>query len=341
MENLLQLENVEVRFWVRKGLFRSLPVRAVDGVTLGVATGETVAVVGESGSGKTTLGRASLRLVKPTAGRVIFDGTDITDIKEERLKGFRRRAQAVFQDPYSSIDPFMNVHQTVEEPLLIHRIGGAAERRELVAQALRDVKLTPVEDFEAKFPHMLSGGQRQRVGIARALVLRPDYIVADEAVSMIDASSRAEILALLRELQDRYQLTFLYITHDIATARHFAHRIAVMYLGSIVELGSAEAVIQNPQHPYTQALLQAVPEPDPANRLRERPVIPGEPPSPLAMPPGCQFHPRCPYAILGTCDVARPPLLESQKGHRVACHLYTEDAEGRKASALAKLHRAV
>ena len=320
MSDLMTLEDVRMYFRVRKGLFGSAIVRAVDGVSLSLRKGETVAVVGESGCGKTTLGRVSLRLLRPTAGRVIFEGRDITYQEESELIWFRRRAQAIFQDPYSSIDPFMNVYQIVEEPLLIHKVGDRGERRELVYKALEDVRLTPVEEIVTKHPHMLSGGQRQRVGIARALILRPDYMVADEPVSMIDASSRAEILYLLRDLQERYGITFLYITHDIATAKHFSDRIAVMYLGRVVELAPSDEVIGEPLHPYTRALMEAVPEPDPANRLREGPVIPGEPPSPIDMPPGCRFHQRCPLAT-ERCKVEEPSLAELKKGHEVACYL--------------------
>lgn len=319
MPPLVLLEDVKIQFAARRSLFRSDLVRAVDGVSLALEPGETLSLVGESGSGKTTLGRASLRLVPIAAGRLVFDGRDLGGDRESRLLWFRRRAQAVFQDPYSSLDPFMSVQQILEEPLAVHGLG---ERRERVAEVLEDVRLTPVEEFSEKYPHMLSGGQRQRVGIARALILRPDYIVADEPVSMIDASSRVEILELLRELQARYRIAFLYVTHDIATARYFSDRMAVMYLGRIVEQATPEAVLDDPLHPYTQALIAAVPEADPANRLRERDVVPGEPPSPVHVPPGCRFHPRCPRFMPGVCDVTEPELAEARPGRLVACHLY-------------------
>ncbi len=321
MTDLLRLQDIKVYFRSRAGLFKTVEVKAVDGVSLSLGRGETLALVGESGCGKTTLARTSLRLIKPTSGRIIFDGTDITHLPESELKWFRRKAQAIFQDPYSSIDPFMTVKQILEEPLILHKIGSREERMEMIARALEDVKLTPVEEFMGKYPHMLSGGQRQRVVIARALILRPEYIAADEPVSMIDASSRAEILYLMKELQERYGVGFLYITHDIATARHFSDRIAVMYLGKIVEMAEPRELIENPLHPYTQALIEAVPEPDPNNRFRERKVIPGEPPSPINPPPGCKFHPRCPY-VMDRCRTEEPQLQEIKKGHLVACHLY-------------------
>ena len=330
MSELLTLEGIEMEFRARTRFLRTVPVRALSGISLTLARGETVAVVGESGSGKTTLGRVCLRLLKPTAGRVALDGEDITRLGESQLQPFRRRAQGIFQDPFSSLDPFMNVAQIVEEPLLIHHQKNGTGRRERVHLALEEVNLRPTEEFAAKYPHMLSGGQRQRVAIARALVLQPELVVADEPVSMIDASSRAEILYLLRELQERHGTAFLYITHDIATARHFSHRVAVMYLGRIVELGPTQEVIENPLHPYTQALLEAVPEPDPANRFRQRGAVTGEPASPVSPPSGCHFHPRCPYFIADRCDIARPELVQVKPGHLVECHLWPEpnaDAE--------------
>lgn len=323
--DLVHLDNVKVHFRVRKGFFNTEVVRAVDGIDLRLGPGEVVAVVGESGSGKTTLGRVSLGLVAPTAGRVLFDNRDITTLPVRGRKAFRRRAQAIFQDPFASIDPYMTIYDSVVEPLVIHAIGSEDEQRQRVYQALRDVRLTPAPEMAEKYPHLLSGGQRQRVGIARALILQPDYIVADEPVSMVDASSRAELLALLRNLRDRFQIAFLYITHDIATARHFAPRIVVMYLGRIVESGPVADVIDNPLHPYTQALIAAVPEPDPTNRLHERPSLPGEPPSPIHVPAGCSFHPRCPEYMPGVCELASPQLSEIEPDHFVACYLHPGD----------------
>ncbi len=326
MPGLVELSDLVVRFHARTGLFRTVAIDAVDGVSLTIEAGETVALVGESGSGKTTLGRASLRLVRPTHGSVRFDGRDITSVPERELKSFRRQAQAVFQDPYSSLNPYRTVRETVEEPLAVHGIGTASERTDRARKALEDTQLRPADAFLPMYPHLLSGGQRQRVGIARALVLEPRYVVADEPVSMIDASSRAELLYLLRDLQTTYGIAFLYITHDIASARHFASRIAVMYLGNIVEIGTPEAVVERPMHPYTKALIDAVPEPDPANRLRERAVVPGEVPSAADPPGGCPFHPRCPRFMAGRCELARPALREAEPGHFVACYLYEDEA---------------
>jgi oligopeptide/dipeptide ABC transporter ATP-binding protein len=319
---VLRIEDLSVTFYVRKSLFATRPIRAVSEVSLDLAKGETVAVVGESGSGKTTLGRATLRLTPISAGRIVFEGVDIAELRGSGLLAFRQRAQAIFQDPFSSLSPYMRVGELVEEPLVIHGPAERSERESRVLAALEQVKLSPAAEFADKYPHTLSGGQRQRVSIARAMVLEPDYLVADEPVSMIDASSRAEILYLLAELQERRQLTFLYITHDLASARHFADRIAVMYAGRIVELAPAAQLIEDAKHPYTRALLAAVPEPDPANRLRQRPVVGGEPPDAGDLPPGCAFTPRCPLAIAGTCDRVVPPLIELADGHHVACHLY-------------------
>jgi len=321
MEPIIRLVDVKTYFNVRKGFFKTLPVRAVDGVSMTICRGETVAVVGESGSGKTTLGRTAIKLIEPTAGKIFFKNVDITNIRGD-IKWIRKEAQMIFQDPFSSLNPYMTVMQILEEPLIIHGFKDSSERRETVFKTLVNVRLSPPEEFTSKFPHMLSGGQRQRVCIARALVLNPSFIVADEPVSMIDASSRAEILMLFKELQEKYSIGMMYITHDIATAKYFSHNIAVMYLGRIVEYGSTGEILKNPLHPYTVALVNAIPDPDPENRFRERPTVPGEPPSPINPPTGCRFHPRCPKVINGKCNVDEPTLKEATSKHFVACHLY-------------------
>ena len=313
---LVALDDVSVVFETRQGWLRRGAVRAVDGVSLAVARGETLGVVGESGSGKSTLGRVSLRLLRPTSGRVAFDGRDVTRVPEDELGWLRRRAQIVFQDPFSSLNPYMRVAELVAEPLVIDGVRSRGERRERVQRALEAVELVPAGRVGEKYPTAMSGGQRQRVGIARALVRDPEYIVADEPVSMIDASSRIAILDLLRGLQEGRGVAFLYITHDIASARHFADRIAVMYRGSVVEVGSSVQVIDRPLHPYTRVLIEAVPEPDPGNRFRRRAV--GGSNAPAA---GDPVHPGCPHRD-GTVGSPPPFLLElpDDPGHYVACH---------------------
>ena len=295
-------------------------MRAVRDVSLSLERGEHLAIVGESGSGKTTLGRAALRLLPISTGRVLFDGTDISTLQGKALMAYRKRAQVVFQDPYSSLSPYMRVLDLVAEPLVIHGGTSASEREARVLAALESVRMTPAAELISRYPHTLSGGQRQRVSIARAMILEPDFLVADEPVSMIDASSRAEILSLLRDLQRTRGLTMLSITHDLASARHSADRIAVMYAGRVVEVADPRSLVRDPRHPYTKALLAAVPEPDPANRLMPRAVVGGEPPSPANLPSGCAFRTRCPVAIAGVCEVADPPLVPRAGGGLVACH---------------------
>lgn len=316
--SLIEVQDLKVWFPIRRFLKEPLFVKAVDGVSFNITKGETLAVVGESGSGKTTLGKACLRLIEPTSGRIIYDGKDITHLSNEELRSYRREAQIIYQDPFSSLNPFFTVYRILEEPLIIN--GVEKERNEQVYKALEDVKLTPVEEFVNKYPHMLSGGQRQRVAIARALILRPRFIVADEPVSMLDVSVRVEILYLLKELQNKYGISFLYITHDIATVKYFSDRIAVMYAGKIVEAGNIRAVVAEPVHPYTMALIEAIPDPDPRNRFIERKVIPGEPPNPINVPLGCRFHPRCPYSDGRRCVKEEPELRDFGDGRRVACH---------------------
>ena len=318
----VQLDSLRMWFQVGAGLLRKpVAVKAVDDVSLAMWKGETVAVVGESGSGKTTLGRAILRLLEPTDGRLLYAGMDITHAWQRDLMWLRRKAGIIPQDPYSSVNPTFPIYRILEEPLAVHRLGTPKERMERIHKALENVKLNPPELFQGKFPHQLSGGQRQRVAVARAMILEPDFIVADEPVSMLDASVRISILRLLRQLQREFGITFLYITHDLATARHFSDRVGIMYAGRLVEMGPVGAVLGEPLHPYTQALIEAIPDPDPANRLRDRPALPGEPPLLTSPPPGCRFHPRCPIAKAGLCDVEDPQLRELRPGHFVACHL--------------------
>ena len=322
---MIAVENAEVVFETRQGLFKTGEVHALNGVSIEIGVAETLALVGESGSGKTTLGRLTLRLVEPRTGTVAFLGRDITHDSEAHLKWFRQRAQIVFQDPFSSLNPYMRVWDLIEEPLQIDGIKSASVRRERANDALAAVDLHPATRFGSKYPNQMSGGQRQRVGIARALVRNPDYIVADEPVSMIDASSRIAILSLLADLQRDRGVSFAYITHDIASARYFSDRIAVMYQGTIVERGPIGTVIDHPLHPYTIALIAAIPEPDPANRHRRREVVPGEPSTSADAPTHCPFYSRCPRRMPGTCDTARPALTAAEPSHEVACFLYSSD----------------
>jgi len=316
---LLQVRDLTVHFPVRRGVFGRVrgQVRAVDGVRLYVAAGETLGLVGESGCGKTTLGRAILRLVEPTGGTITFDGADVRALRGAPLRALRRRMQIVFQDPWSSLDPRMSVGAIVGEGLVVHGLARGKELEERVARLLATVGLPP--DAAARRPDEFSGGQRQRIGIARALAVAPDFIVCDEAVAALDVSVQAQVLNLLVELRERHGIAYLFISHDLAIVRHVSRRVAVMYLGEIVETGSAEQVLRGARHPYTQALLRAVPAARPGE-ARARIVLAGEPPSPIAPPSGCRFHPRCPFAQ-PECRAAKPAEREVEPGHFVSCIL--------------------
>lgn len=332
---LLEIEDLVVHYPVHRGLSGVLTgrgrsvVHAVDGVSLSVARGEMVALVGESGCGKTTATHAALRMVEPTSGAVRFDGADISRLPARSLRRLRRRVQLIYQDPYESLDPRFTVRRTVEEPLVVHRLANAAEERgRLVAEALRRAGLTPPELFLDRLPHELSGGQRQRVAIAAALVLEPDLIVADEPVSMLDVSVRAGVLELFDQLR-RDGLGLLMVTHDLSTAVRYADRIAVMYLGRVVEQGAARQVVHDPRHPYTRALVSVTPKLDPGERARPQ-ILEGEVPDPAAVPTGCRFHPRCPVAS-ERCrrdDPRELVAVGAASSHAAACWLVGDTVDG-------------
>lgn len=326
-EKIIAVRNLKKYFPLSKGLIASLLqrgetkfVRAVDGVSFEIGEGETIGLAGESGCGKTTTAKIMVRLLEPSEGEILFRGQNIAHLKGAELKQFRRSAQLIFQDPYESLNPRYTVGMTVEEPLFIHGVLDAEERQERLYEALYIAGLRPPDDYIERYPHEMSGGQRQRVAIARALVLKPKFVVADEPVSMLDVSIRAGVLNLLRQLTIEMGLASLYISHDLSLIRYICDRIAVMYLGRIVEIGPTERVIRNPQHPYTQILLKAVPVPDPDHK-RSAPEITGEIPSPIDLPAGCRFHPRCPKAM-PVCGEDPPPTIEVGAEQAVACHLY-------------------
>ena len=316
---VLDVRDLKKHFPVRKGILRKTVghVYAVDGVTFSIAPGETLGLVGESGCGKSTVARAVLRLVEPTAGEVRILGRDILPLTKSEMRPYRRQAQIIFQDPFSSLNPRMPAGEIVGEPLRVHGIGGKKERREKVAALFERVGLRPSQ--MESLPHQFSGGQRQRIGIARALALDPQLIVGDEPVSALDVSIQAQVINLMMDLQQEKNLSYLFIAHDLAVVEHISHRVAVMYLGRIVELADKRELFANPQHPYTEALLSAVPVPNPRLKRKKR-VLQGDVPSPINPPSGCHFHTRCPYAM-ERCRVETPPLVEIAPRHWAACHL--------------------
>ena len=317
--SLLEIHNLKKYFPVGGGLFSSHKgeVRAVDGVDLTVEEGETLGIVGESGCGKSTLGRTILRLIEPTAGEIRFEGKDLLKLSSRELRQMRREMQIIFQDPYASLNPRMRVGEIVGEGLEIHKIARGRKKRERVMELLHQVGLR--EDHYDRYPHEFSGGQRQRIGIARALAVNPRFIVADEPVSSLDVSIQAQIINLLQELQQKMHLTYFFISHDLRVVEHLSHRVAIMYLGKIVEIAPSEKIYHDAKHPYTRALLSAVPLPDP-ERKKERIMLQGDVPSPVNPPPGCSFHPRCAYRE-DVCDKIEPEL-ESADGHAVSCHVF-------------------
>ncbi|HYJ13659.1 MAG TPA: dipeptide ABC transporter ATP-binding protein [Thermomicrobiales bacterium] len=320
---LLDVKNLKMHFPLTQGIIfqrKVGAVQAVDGVSFHVNRGETLGLVGESGCGKSTTGRAILQLYKPTEGNVIFNGSDLTLLDSGDMRRMRRHLQMIFQDPYASLNPRMTVGNIVSEPMQIHKLVPKGERTKRVQELLQTVGLNPY--FANRYPHEFSGGQRQRIGIARALAANPDFIVCDEPVSALDVSIQAQIVNLLEDLQDQFGLTYLFIAHDLSVVRHISDRVAVMYLGKIVELADRNDLYDNPLHPYTKALLSAVPIPDPViERKRERIILTGDVPSPINPPSGCHFHTRCPY-VMDVCKKVDPFFADQGGSHFVACHLY-------------------
>jgi len=323
-ETLVDVQDMQMYFPVSAGLIfqkKVADVKAVDSISFQVKRGETLGLVGESGCGKSTTGKAVLQLIRPTAGKVMFEGTDLTKIKGGELRRFRRKMQMIFQDPYASLNPRMSVGSIISEPITIHKLASGKEKKDKVQELLTTVGLNPY--FANRFPHEFSGGQRQRIGIARALAVQPDFIVCDEPVSALDVSIQAQIINLLQDLQSQFNLTYLFIAHDLSVVRHISDRVAVMYLGHIMELTDRDSIFENPLHPYTKALMSAVPIPDPEiERKRERIILLGDVPSPLRPPSGCVFHTRCPIAI-DECRSRRPDWRNvgtADKEHWVWCH---------------------
>ncbi|MEE8503695.1 MAG: dipeptide ABC transporter ATP-binding protein [candidate division NC10 bacterium] len=320
MEPLLVVKNLKKYFPLKRGIWfgEGAEVRAVDGVSFEVRRGETMGLVGESGCGKSTMARLILRLLEPTAGEVYFGKASVFETNKEEMRQLRRRMQIVFQDPYSSLDPRMSVDEIVGEGLTIHRLARGKEKTDRVVDLLEMVGLG--REHMGRYPHEFSGGQRQRIGIARALAVGPEFLIADEPVSALDVSIQAQIINLFEDLQEQLGLTYLFIAHDLRVVKHISDRVAVMYLGQIVELADSDELYRNPLHPYTQALLSAIPEVDPQSK-RQRIFLEGDPPSPVQIPSGCRFHPRCPKRF-DRCDQEEPVLREVSAGHWVSCHLY-------------------
>jgi len=325
MTELLEVCNLVKHFPVRRGFFRSRKeyVHAVDGISFSMEAEQTMGLVGESGCGKSTAGRTILRLIRPTAGEVRFKGENLLGMHGGREMQMRRQMQMIFQDPFGSLNPRLTVERIVEEPLTTHRVGRRGERRERVAETLRTVGLLP--EHMKRFPHEFSGGQRQRIMIARALILQPELIICDEPVSALDVSVQAQIINLMVRLQHRFRFSYIIISHDLSVIRHVSHKVAVMYLGQIVEMAPAAALYRSPLHPYTLALLSAVPVPDP-HRKRQRIILSGDVPSPIKPPPGCRFHPRCPRRM-EVCVQTVPVMRRIDPHHIVACHLHTDGPE--------------
>jgi peptide/nickel transport system ATP-binding protein len=322
-EIIISVRNLRVWFELRRWGFGSAGhVRAVDNVSFDLAAGEAIAVVGESGCGKSSLMKTLLGLYKPTEGDIIFEGKNLKTFSTNEMRQYHANVGYVQQDPFGALAPFMSVERILEEPLIIGGVRSKKERRERIEKVMGEVRLIPVSDFLNKFPHMLSGGQQQRVVIARAMIMEPRFLVADEPVSMLDASVRVEILKLLRGLQEAHNLSVIYITHDLSTVSYFSERIFVMYAGQVIEKASVRDLLDDPKHPYTVALLNGTSEPDARNAQTFKEVPPGEPPSLVKPPKGCRFHPRCPHMIPGTCDIKDPEEFEPTPGHLVYCWLY-------------------
>lgn len=325
---LLSIQDLHVWYELKKwGFAHAGYVKAVDGVSFDLKRGEAMACVGESGCGKSSLMKTILGLNRPTEGDVIFEDKKLTEMSGENLRLYRSQLGYIQQDPFGALPPFMTIQRILEEPLIINGVDDQDERLRRIEKTLEEVKLTPVSEVLPKYPHMLSGGQQQRIVIARAMILEPKLLVADEPVSMLDASVRVEILRLLRNLQEQHNLAVIYITHDLSTVRYFSEYIFVMYAGEIVEIARVDDLLGDPMHPYTLALLEASSDPDAANAKVMREVPPGEPPSLVNPPSGCRFHPRCPHAIPGKCDVERPPNFEPAPEHKVACWLFDPSGE--------------